>query len=166
MRKPAISGNKLYLVYHPTLTGYTQEPGRSNTDIWVWTATPSSGVTWSGPIRVNNDSLSLKRSQFHPRVAVDANSGKVAVSWYDCRLSGSNSSAHFFAAVSKDSFATAPVNFQLNPSSSSGPDFRDYTGLYYYNGVVYPAWQDKSNHPGTNPDGTTKLDCYVAKIPY
>jgi hypothetical protein len=120
----------------------------------------------SGPIRVNNDSVSLKRSQFHPRVAVDANSGKVAVSWYDCRLSGSNDSVHFSAAVSKDSFATAPVNFPLNPSPSTADWFCDYTGLYYYNGVIYPAWPDRSNNPGTNPDGTTKHDCYIAKIAY
>jgi hypothetical protein len=106
-------------------------------------------------------------------MAMDDETGNVAVSWYDCREDPNNERADYWAAVSRDEFQTAPANFPLNWSSSNARDlsqgYFDYTGLAYYEGWVYPVWQDNSNSTGDNPDGNccnNALDIYVAKIPY
>ena len=166
--------NKIYVVYADKAT----QSGESddNTDIYVRTST-NGGAIWSDRVKVNDDSTTT--SQFHPRLAVDQNTGKVAVSWYDCRNdpdpTTGNKKTHFFAAVSTDGFASAqPRNFQLNPLQSNatitdlgGGGYKEYVGLAYFKGFLYPVWIDNSNSTGDNPDGTlSKFDVYIGKVPY
>ena len=118
------------------------------------------------------------RSAFYSRIAVDQTSGKVAVSWYDCRNDPNNVATQFYAAVSSDGGQTFSSNLWIETGGQSdalittwtGLDYLDYTGLAYYGGYFYPAWTDNSNSPGagTNPDwNTTKeMDIYVAKVRY
>lgn len=171
--------NRLYLVYHdrpslcasPPPYGRDEEPCTSDTDIYLRVGTLSGGaLVWSDRIRINDDPLASRKSQFFPRVAVDPATGNVAVSWFDARLAPNNDRVHFFAAVSRDGFATRPRNFQLNPAASNGLVygwFWDYTGLAYDGGVLYPAWPDNSNYPFGNPNGTfDKYDTHVARVRY
>lgn len=178
--------NRLYLVYHsrpapcplpdstitwPINYDPDDEPCRSDTDIYLKVGTVSGSViTWSDRVRVNDDPVDSRASQFHPRVAIDEDSGKVAVTWYDARLAPNNDRVHIFAAISLNAFATVPRNIQVNHEGSNGIVngwFWDYTGLAYVKGVIYPAWQDNSNNPAGNPDGNhSKNDLYVGQIRY
>jgi hypothetical protein len=176
--------NRAYIVYHdrpalcspnpPDLNPPTPvtEPCYSDTDIYLrWIQSPTQSSGWSDRIRVNDDPLNSGASQFHPRIAVDEGTGNVAVSWYDCREDPSNETADYWAAVSRDEFQTPPANFRLTwlPSNARGLGYGyyDYTGLAYYEGWLYPVWQDNSDSTEDNPDGSNNaLDIYVAKIPY
>ena len=114
-----------------------------------------------------NDSIgaaSTTNTQFHPRLAVDQGSGKVAVIWYDCRkdIATPNQKAHLYAAVSQDRFATAARNFQLTASESiwtTTGTYKEYIGLTYVNGFFYPAWLH-------NLVGTSNFEIYTAKVPF
>lgn len=112
--------------------------------------------------------------RLRPRIAVDQASGNVAVSWYDCRDDTNNVRTRVYAAVSTDGGQTFSPSFPLEPGSSSAAgvplprpyDYFDYTGLAYFGGYFYAAWADNSNSTGDNPDGTSEMDIYVAKVPY
>jgi hypothetical protein len=134
-----------------------------------------NGTNWSGTLRVNTDSGT--NSQFFPKLAVDQTSGKVAVSWYDCRADLTNNrKTQLYAAVSSDGGTTFSANnFQLEAGQSDVSlindgygtvNYYDYTGLTYYGGYFYPAWADNSNVTGNNPDGSSNngMDVYVAKV--
>jgi hypothetical protein len=118
-----------------------------DSNIYVkWSA--NNATNWTGPIQVNATST---RSQFFPGLAVDRTTGRVAVSWYDCRNDSGNKLTHFYAAVSTDGFSTAqPRNFQLTPTQSDGTqsdgcdgsvmNYGDYTGLAFHGGYLVPVW--------------------------
>jgi hypothetical protein len=141
------------------------------------------GLTWSSPVRVNDDTSG--NSHFFPRLAVDQSTGNVAVSWYDCRNDhGSgpgdtdgkpNTDAEIFATVSLNGGASYFPNVQIaaGPSNANdAPDpfgtaigYGDYTGLVFANGVFHPSWADNSNSTGNNPDGSLSgMDAYTAAV--
>jgi hypothetical protein len=157
--------NRLYMVY-------TDQPStdHNNTDAKLFYSN-DNGANWTGPLRVNDDVTST--SQFFPRVAVDQTSGKVAVSWYDCREDTTNDRlTRFYGAVSTDGGQTFSSNFQIESGSSARSDasrsyayeYFDYTGLAYYGGYFYPAWADNSNSAGGNTNGINQMDIYVGKV--
>ena len=149
----------------------------NNTDIFV-IYSDNAGTSWSAPVKVNTDATAM--SQFFHRIALDQTSGKVALSWYDCRADTHNIATQFYAAVSSDGGLTfSSPNAQLESGESSvgivtdswNQNYLDYTGLAYYGGYFYPAWADNSNDPtaGSNPDfpnGLKEMDIYVAKVQY
>jgi hypothetical protein len=105
------------------------------------------------------------------KIAVDEETRNLDLPWHDCRENATNERADYRAAVSRDEFQTPPANFRLNwlPSNARGIGYGyyDYTGLAYYEGWLYPVWQDNSNSTEDNPDGSNNaLDIYVAGIPY
>src|SRR6266853_2816570 len=91
---------RLYLVY----TDRTITNNVNDTDIDVKYSS-DNGTNWSTALKVNTDGTNT--SQFFPRIAVDQTSGKVAVSWYDCRGdAATNRLTRFYAAVSSDGGVT------------------------------------------------------------
>jgi hypothetical protein len=167
--------NRVYVAYHSRPTTCPSSDSHCtncpvDTDIFVRVGVGPNFI-WGDPIRVN---AVTNKNQFFPRIAVDDQTGATIVTWYDCRNSGSNSRAQLFGAVSRDGFSIAPTNFQINPISSDGTTgftlgFWDYTGMTFYKGWAYPAWQDNSNSTANNPDGsccTNKFDLYISRIPY
>jgi hypothetical protein len=168
---------RVYLVY--TLE---QKNESDNTDIFV-RHSDDGGVTWSGPVRVNDDNT--KNSQFLPKIALDPTSGNLAVVWYDSRLdlgAGGpgdtdgvpNDDAQFWGAFSTDGGQTFTPNAPISAGTSNahdsgnGIDYGDYSGLSFYGGVAHPSWSDNSNSTGNNPDSALHgLDIYTAafKLP-
>ena len=165
---------RVYLVY--TL----EQPNESNNmDIYV-RFSDDDGVTWSAPVRVNDDSTT--NSQFLPKISLDPTTGNLAVVWYDSRndlgTGGSgdtdgvpNDDAQFWGAFSTDGGQTFSKNIQISAGTSNshdsgnGIDYGDYTGLSFYGGVAHPAWADNSNSTGNNPDGTLHgLDIYTTAV--
>ena len=157
--------DRAYVAYpgKETLSG----EGNDNSEIYVRYST-NAGVSWSDRIKVNDDET--ERSQFHPWLALDQESGNVAVAWYDARMDPKNEKVHFFGADSTNQFATPePGNFQVSTGESkttpASGDFKEYIGLTYYRGWVYPVWMDNSNSTGDNPDGALDdFDIYVSRL--
>lgn len=164
---------RLYFIYTDLSAG-----GANNTDVFLrWTDNPTApSPTWSQRKKINDDSG--VESQFFPRVAVDQTTGKLAVSWYDCRSDpGLHRKTEFFATISKDRGAIFLPNIRVSGGQSDAHlvtwlpgakvrDYGDYTGLAFHAGFFVPAWADNSNSTANqpNPDGTAKFDIYIKKV--
>jgi hypothetical protein len=144
---------RLYLVY-------TNAAGLGSDDLNVFVlASNDKGRTWlrpaTGPPTPVNDDVS-RMSQFLPRIAVDAGSGRIAVCWYDCRKWSApdppppadqvrNRKADLFCATAAAAdFPKFSANFQVSDATSisrgSGLEYGDYAGLVYRGGVLRPVW--------------------------
>jgi hypothetical protein len=159
------NGNKLYLAYTDTPP---TDPDGNNTDIYIRSAS-SPYTSFSSALKVNDDTTST--SQFFAGLAVDQTSGRVALSWYDCRNDpAGNRLTQFFGAVSNTGFAPQAQNFQLTVAQSdgsintslgcgpqgldaccagSGLNYGDYTGLAFHAGLIVPVW---CSYVGTGHD--------------
>jgi len=47
---------------------------------------------------------------------------------------------------------------------NDGNECGDYISMDFYNGTLVTAWADSSNVTGDNPNGTSQLDIYFAKV--
>jgi len=169
-RSGGANNGRVYLLHvdRPPTTTY-------DTDMFIQYS-DNNGTSWSAQTKVNDDNSGT--SQFMPWMAIDQASGKIAVSWYDCRNDTAlNRKPHMYASVSVNGGATFSKNFQLNPAQSDMQlvwnndanyyfDYGDYRTMVYLGGYLYTSWGDNSNNPNTNPDGQNKLDVYIAKTPY
>jgi hypothetical protein len=169
-------GGRAYMVYTDEMPG-----GSGNTDIFV-RYSDNQGVTWSNPIRVNDDGGTT--SQFFPRIAEDDTTGKVAIGWYDARNDVGPASAGdtdgkpnddvaYFGAVITPAADGLFVSTNQKISggvsnaddASNSIDLGDYTGLDFFAGAIHPLWFDNSNYTGDNPGGSLKtLEVYTAQV--
>jgi hypothetical protein len=170
------NNGRLYIIY-------TDSPAVGSTDTNIFMRfSNDNGITWSAPIRVNDDTTN--NSQFWPRIAVDEGTGAVAASWYDARndlgnggvndLDGvPNDDVEMFGAVSFDGDCFVK-NVQISPfpsttitNANSGNDFGDYTGLAFGGSVFHPAWTDNSaslNPPNPDPP-SMEIATAAIKVP-
>jgi hypothetical protein len=161
---------RLYLVY-------TDAPavGSNDTNIFL-RHSDDAGKTWSAPLRVNDDRGA--NSQFFGTGAVDPRSGILALAWYDCRNSATNTQTQVFATVSTDGGATVLPNVQVAKGFSdttinhnTNHDYGDYIGLTFFNGSIFPCWADNSTSLPGNADqpnfdiGTAQLTVPVPQAP-
>jgi hypothetical protein len=148
----------LYLVYTDELPNES-----NNTDILLRRST-NNGATWSAPVRVNDDTGTT--SQFNPHLALDQQTGTLAVSWHDARNDPVNDrSVQYWGAFSTNGGLSFWPNIKISAGSSnvaprapnghfvqiSGIDYGDYTGNDFAGNVLHPAWADNSNSTGDNP---------------
>lgn len=123
---------RLYLVWSDTRNGET------DTDIWI-ASSLDKGITWSKPVRVNNDETLTY--QFFPWPAIDQATGNLYVVFYDRRNYADNRTDVYLAS-SKDGGATwqneriSEKPFVPNPEVFFG----DYNNISVVNGVVRPIW--------------------------
>lgn len=171
----AFSG-RLYLAYAD------EAPDESDDFDIIVRHSDDNGVTWSGPVQVNDDTGT--NSQFFQNISVDPLTGVVYLGWYDARndrndgLPGdidsdnsANSEVEYFASASLDGGLTFLPNIQVSDGSSDEDradpntnDFGDYTGIAAYAGSAFADWPDNSNSTGDNPAGNTSLDVYVDRV--
>jgi hypothetical protein len=157
-QSPGPHRGRLYLVYTDASTPY--DPA---TNVYI-RYSDDNGASWSGPIRVNQDTGG--NSHFLPRIAVDPVTGWVAISWYGPAAAPAEaySGAQLYATVSVSGQGLAflpqvvvaagpsrPVNI---PSFIQWPPntFGGNTGLAFYAGKIHPAWADDSWQLSGNPD--------------
>ena len=113
--------------------------------------TTNGGLTWSTPIRVNDDSVNngieqdMVWADFSP-------SGKMAVAWRDRRLNGIGSTVPFdiYTAISSDAANSFSPNFRV--TSVSNPYFlvpqgNSFIGCAMSDSSVYLNWGDYRNNP-------------------
>jgi hypothetical protein len=159
---------RVYLMYNdssPAGSPSTQVDVRHSDD---------NGATWSTPVKVNDDLG--EASHFLPRIALDQNTGNIAVTWHDTRSDPTNKTAELWGAFSTDGGETFTPNFKISAGASNQAgapppagypdlDYGDYTGSSFVAGRLYPIWADNSNSTGDNPNGTlAAFDVYSAAV--
>ena len=130
-------------------------PGENTgNDIDVYVIKSSDkGLSWSDPVRVNQDEAGLGKQHFFPWISCDPSSGFLSLVFYDDRNVSSNQ-MEVFCANSKDGaqswedFKVSDVSFTPAPIPGlAGGYFGDYLGISAQGGWVYPVWTD--NRTGT-----------------
>lgn len=129
-------------------------PGPDLCDIMLVRST-DYGVTWSNPVRVNDDATIT--DQWMPSVSVDRN-GKIYVCWYDSRIDpGNNLLTQLYGAYSTNGGASflpnsAISNTPMNPNNMAvgqpgGHRYMgDYIGISAIGNTSYSAWMDARNN--------------------
>lgn len=113
--------------------------------------TTDGGLTWSTPIRVNDDTINngieqdMVWADFSP-------SGYLAVAWRDRRLNGIGSTVPFdiYVATSTDMANSFDPNYRVTTVSSpyfSVPQGNSFIGCSLSNESIYMNWGDYRNSP-------------------
>jgi len=120
------------------ITWVDHRNGEKNPDVFV-AYSENKGITWSEPIRVNDDDTD--RDQFFTNIDVDPVTGYVYVVFYD-RRDHSDSKTDVYLAESRDG-GKSFQNFKINEKTfeiKGGAFFGDYNDISAYNGMVRPIW--------------------------
>ena len=152
----ATKRDRLYMVYTDRSAG---SAGSQDTVILL-IFSDDDGKTWSDPVQVSDSSDSTK---FQPSIAVDPETGDVAIGWYDTAGDPTRETTHYRVAASSDGGVTfAPDQVvALGASNASDPGlsdsgkdrgYGDSSGLAFVGGVVSAAWADNSASLEGNPD--------------
>jgi uncharacterized repeat protein (TIGR01451 family) len=150
-----------------------------------FTRSTDEGVTWSDPVRLNDDPVSNGIDQFQPQVSVAPN-GRVAVMWFDRRLPCPElpwiPQAHWgvyngcidtYMTRSFDEGVTWVPNIRASaqswdwtlnlPITSGGDGFiGDYQGIASNNEIDFPFWNATANL-GENAENYQEV--FVAHVP-
>ncbi|NQV02961.1 MAG: T9SS type A sorting domain-containing protein [Bacteroidia bacterium] len=120
------------------ITWADQRNGYSNTDVFV-VKSSDNGITWSSPIKVNDDGLT--RHQFFPFLTVDQGTGKVWLVFYD-RRNYTNTTTDVYMAVSGDGGETFE-NFKVSETPFTPVStifYGHYIALTAHDDHVLPVW--------------------------
>lgn len=165
---------------YPIITCNYTEGSRSGELYLCWSAdsipnvyfskSTDEGETWSSPKIVTN---TTKNDQFWPWIAVDPITEDLAIMYLDSRNDPENILVECFVSYSSDGGETwidrladdAQSDLRNNPftgSSFAG----DYSGLDFYNGIIYPSYVDMRNalKPG-DPDSDVFTAVVNTKAP-
>ena len=152
---------------------YTQAANTTTNDTnIVFRRSTDNGLTFSNELKLNNDIGT--NSQFFGRLAVDQATGWLASVWYDARNAGAaNNKVELWGSISFNGGVTWQPNFKISGGmtncinsggNNNGNECGDYISMDFYNGTLVTAWADSSNFTGDNPNGTSQLDIYFAKV--
>ena len=134
----------------PRAAGYPCPAGKkTDVDIFISTGTfTPTGMTWSAPVRVNQDTFANDRDQWFPWVAVAPDGKRVDVVFYDRRGDPGNKLTHTFLARSRNGGQTWR-DFRVSDFASNfdnaffgiGVFIGDYNALAIdRKGRSYPVW--------------------------
>ncbi|MDX9905206.1 MAG: GEVED domain-containing protein [Bacteroidales bacterium] len=125
------------------------------------------GLTWSAPVKVNQDQPGQGKEHYFPWITCDRVSGVISVVFYDDRNVSSDQCEVYVASscnageiwedykVSDVAFTPAPI------PGLAGGYMGDYLGITSGGNRVYPAWTD--NRSGTTLTYTSPID--ISPIP-
>ena len=115
-----------------------QRNGVNDTDIFLSKST-DQGVTWSTPLRVNNDAPG--KHQFLTWMTIDKTTGYIYIVFYD-RRNHSDETTDVYLAYSTNG-GTSFTNTKISATPFFPVDtvfFGDYTNITAHNGVIRPIW--------------------------
>ncbi len=139
-----------------------QRNGEDDTDVWI-SKSIDGGVTWSAPIRVNDDEPG--KQQFFTWMTIDQTTGYLYFVFYD-RRNYDDTNTDVYMAISKDGGNTFS-NFKVSESPFipySNIFFGDYTNITAHNGVVRPIWARL--HEGEQSIMTAIIDPTIIGLKY
>lgn len=116
-------------------------------DIYMIRST-DRGLTWSEPIKVNQDEPNKGKQHYLPWICSDPDNGNLAAVFYDDRNTA-DSACETWVAISKNGglswqdFRVSDVSFIPVPLTGLSDNyFGDYLGISAKQGMVYPCWTD------------------------
>jgi hypothetical protein len=128
-------------------------PGiNSGNDVDIYMArSEDQGITWSVPVRVNQDPSGMGHKHYFPWITCDPENGILSVIFYDDRNVG-GSQCEVYCANSEDGgvtwedFKVSDVAFTPSPIPGLADGYMgDYLGINARGGWVYPVWADNRN---------------------
>jgi hypothetical protein len=125
------------------ITWADKRNGGNNTDVFL-VKSADGGLTWSSPIKVNDDPPG--RHQFFPAITVDQVTGKIWVVFFD-RRNYTDTNTDVYMAVSEDGGSNF-TNFKVseNPFVPFGTVFFvHYIGITSHDDHVFPVWNRMDN---------------------
>lgn len=137
---------------------WTDETPSNGMDAFVARST-NGGLTWSAPIRVNDDPAGVANDQFNQWLAVDASDGSISVSFYDTRNDPTHVSTDVYYARSADGGKTFTTNVKVTTAMTNeagpgadpfGNQYGDYEGIAALDGVAHPIWTDRRASLGSD----------------
>ncbi len=136
---------RVYLVYNDRGAAGGNPP---TVDVFM-RYSDDKGVTWSSPIRVNDDSPTALNDQYLPRVQVDPKDGSVHVVFHDTRNDPTRRKTDVYYAKSVDGqtflanerVTTQPSDQSVNKGSGD-MDYGEYSGLAALQGRAHAFWTD------------------------
>jgi hypothetical protein len=148
-------------------------PNPACSDIVLFKST-DGGQSYTGPVRVNQDSKTSPADQFQPWIAV-TDKGQVNVSYFDRRrdpnnffidtyLSRSNDGGKTFKDTRASAMSWDP---RINPPiSPSGEFIGDYQGLVADDDVAIPFWNDTqaANLKKSDPGYSQYQEVFAARV--
>ncbi|MEO6695085.1 MAG: T9SS type A sorting domain-containing protein [Ignavibacteria bacterium] len=129
-------------------------------DIFL-TRSTDKGLSWSPPVRVNDDAVGNNKLQCWPWIGVN-DSGFISIIYFDSRNTASNEIIEAYMAHSTDGGLTF-TNYKLSsqPTTTNQPNndvrFGDYIGIDYYKNRIVPVWTDERS-------GGFNMECYTAIV--
>jgi hypothetical protein len=142
---------RLYLVY-----ASNNPVGNGNKPDIFCRYSDDQGVTWSGPVTVNDDPSSQNNHQWHPSIWCDVQTGRLYAKWMDTRDTPTSDSAFIYASYSDDGGQTFVTNqkisnqkMRINCTSCNGgtPAYLgDYDAITSYGDVSMAVWSDFRNN--------------------
>lgn len=123
-----------------------QRNGENNTDVWL-AKSADKGNTWSDPIRVNDDEVTMMgRHQCYNWMSVDPVSGNIYLVFYD-RREHEGLETDVYMAISTDggqTFSNEKISDQpFEPDNNIY--MGDYINIAAYAGYVRPIWTTYEN---------------------
>jgi hypothetical protein len=121
----------------------------------------NNGVSWSAPLRINNDALANGKIQYWPVIAVNE-TGNIVVMFMDTRNTANNTLIEAWVARSLDGGATWTnelVSNEPSPTNTPGSNVRfgDYIDIDYVGQNIVPVWTDERA-------GGFNMDIYTSEI--
>ena len=117
--------------------------GQPDDDVWLLYSA-DGGVTWTAPIRVNDNTTDSR--QFQSWVAVDAH-GRVHVAWTDLRDDGLNKTFYARSADPRQGFEPS-IQVTDQPGTANVGFLGDYKGIAISGTDVLIVWQDTRRDTG------------------
>ena len=137
---------------------FTQCTGTGRHSDIAFSRTTDGGLTWSAPIRINDDQMGNGVDQWNPGIGVSAE-GVIGVTWYDRRYDPSHPYWYDSAySQSTDGGVTWSPNVRISDASSDPDSLADVKGiddvgyrqdLAFGPDYVLPAWvnaEQSANH--------------------
>lgn len=120
-----------------------QTNGTNDTDIFIAKST-DQGVTWSNPIRVNNDTAG--KQQFLSWMTIDPSNGNIYIVFYDRRNYSDNNTDVYLAYSTNGGTTFTNTKISTSPFIPiSSVFFGDYTNIVAQNGIIRPIWTRLAN---------------------
>jgi hypothetical protein len=129
--------------------------------IWFARST-DAGQSWGPPAQINSEAD--RTDQFNQRLAVDPDTGRIGIVYYNTGTGGDRKKTNLLFQFSTDAGktwsrptkVTTAMTDETTVDADNGNQYGDYNGLSVVKGVFFPCWTDRRDN------GSEEI--YTAKI--